>query len=629
MDRFLLSQKEKIWLVLTVLIVGFIGLATFTSLSLNGMKQQYRLSVDITNGSGVIEQTQVNLLKLANGLSSMDSNSVESTKNALSEIVMRGETNKIYLDSVGLGAKAKELVGLIDSYQLAMIPWLELRRELGFNADDGKLGKLKEFAMMIEQKINETGMVTLNSDFQAMIKTQQNYLLTPNEQNLKLFKRAKAGFTNMSNSYAMLDLYEKEFAAFSATFEDVANLSGQLGSIETQLYTDQEAVLKIIEQITSELGLISQRYQHSAAATADASLWSVLIACIVLAVMTIVIFITLSLSITRSLNQTNKALSLISKGDLSTRLPITNNNKDEFNQLAIGINQTCENLSELVKEVQSNSDALSINAEELNQGIDKVVLSQSDAVKQTQILASATEEVSVTTQEVSNNLELVSEVSKSSTQSAEDGGKVITLAIESIEEVGSILTHAATHIQQLEEASNKIDSVMEIINGIAEQTNLLALNAAIEAARAGDQGRGFAVVADEVRSLAVRTVEAVAEISSTIGTLKRESGEVIQYISKSEESMDVGRQRGHDAVQALAEITEKAEEANRQTEVIFISIRELATTSQSMASSMSQISTSMTSIAQSNNDLKITSQRVDKRSTTLNQKCLNFTLQVI
>src|SRR5690606_7669419 len=117
--------------------------------------------------------------------------------------------------------------------------------------------------------------------------------------------------------------------------------------------------------------------------------------------------------------------------------------------------------------------------------------------------------------------------------------------------VADILHSASGHITQLEEASAKIDSVMDIINGIAEQTNLLALNAAIEAARAGEQGRGFAVVADEVRSLAVRTVDAVSEISGTIETMKNESAEVIQYISNSGKTIEKGQQKGHEAINAL------------------------------------------------------------------------------
>lgn len=245
---------------------------------------------------------------------------------------------------------------------------------------------------------------------------------------------------------------------------------------------------------------------------------------------------------------------------------------------------------------------------------------------QTELLASATEEVSVTTQEVSNSLEFVAEISRSSTRSAEDGAKVIGAAIGSLDEVATILTSAAGHIQQLEDASAKVDSVMEIINGIAEQTNLLALNAAIEAARAGEQGRGFAVVADEVRSLAVRTVDAVSEISETIDTMKKESAEVIQYIGQSESSMASGRERGQEAMDALKTITDKADEASHQTEVIFRSIKELATTSQSMADNMTQISGAMKDLEENNEQLKAISAQVEGSASSLHTDCQRFNI---
>jgi methyl-accepting chemotaxis protein len=317
-------------------------------------------------------------------------------------------------------------------------------------------------------------------------------------------------------------------------------------------------------------------------------------------------------------------LKQVEKGDLSTRLSVSKNSRDEFNQLKKAINVSCENLGTLVDGVKGNSQQLSNNSGELDSSINQLRQHQSQVIEQTQLLASATEEVSVTTQEISGSLEYVATISKTSAESAHAGGEIIVDTIASFEQVGTILDDAATHIEQLEQASQKIDSVMEIINGIAEQTNLLALNAAIEAARAGDQGRGFAVVADEVRTLAVRTVQAVEEISSTIDAMKQESTQVIQFIAESDSSMQSGIAQGHQAKAALEEIMSKAQEASSQTEVIFASVKELATTSQSMASNMSQISESMRELEISSQNLKQTSDGVDKRSTELYQECAKF-----
>lgn len=626
MDMLALSQKQKVTLFLIVLTIGFAFLAFFTSERLSKMKSQYQSSADIGSGSLAIYQTQSRILTLGGTLDSMTGDKVATTKTRIEDIVMAISDNAKFLKQVGLVSQGDELTQSVMDFKSAVTPWLTLKQELGFNIDEGKLGQMKQTATIIEQKIAETGMVTLNSDFQAMVKAQQNYLLQPSEDNLKLFNRAMASFESMSNVYAMLELYEKEIEQYKQAFVRVSELSQQLGSVEKQLDAAKAKMTRLIGEITNELGGIGARYQNVAETTSTQTLWSILVACVVLAIFTIAIFAMQSASMSRSLNRTKEILNSVSKGDLSQRMVPSKNPNDEFNQLASSINQSCTNLGELVSGVQSSSLALSGNAAELNQGLDLLAHHQSEVLGQTQLLASATEEVSVTTQEVSNSLEFVADISRSSTDAAEEGAKVISAAIGSIEEVGAIMTAAAGHIQQLEEASAKVDSVMDIINGIAEQTNLLALNAAIEAARAGEQGRGFAVVADEVRSLAVRTVDAVSEISGTIDTMKKESAEVIQYIGQSESSMIAGRERGQEAMDALKMITDKTNEASHQTEVIFASIRELATTSQSMADNMTQISAAMKELEQNNDQLRKVSGVVEERSGSLNQDCLKFTI---
>ncbi|NOH71010.1 methyl-accepting chemotaxis protein [Vibrio pectenicida] len=626
MNTLALSQKQKVTLFLVVLTIGFITLAVFTSSRLAYLSEQYNHSGDISTGSISIYKTQSKILTLSSELDNLQGSQVSKAKEDIGSIVAAVNKDLSFLSTLGLQSYADELGKSIGDFEAAVNPWLALRQELGFNIDEGQLGELKKLASIIEQKIAETGMVTLNSDFQAMVKSQQNYLLQPNEKNLKLFNRSMGAFESMSNVYAMLDLYEKEIEQYKATFKRVSELSKQLGSVEQQLISTKMQLKTLIVAVTGELGAISDKYQSSAEKSSQQTVWSILVACIILAVFTITIFIMQSSSLSRSLVKTRKIIHNLSEGDLSKRMGLTKNPNDEFNRLAVSINESCENLGELVSGVQASSQALSGNAAELNKGLDLLAHHQSEVLGQTELLASATEEVSVTTQEVSGSLELVAEISRSSTQAAENGAQIIGIAIGSLEEVGTILTSAAGHIQKLEEASSKVDSVMDIINAIAEQTNLLALNAAIEAARAGEQGRGFAVVADEVRGLAVRTVDAVAEISETIDTMKKESAEVIQYIGQSEKSMTTGQEKGHEAMQAMHTITEKADDTSHQTDLIFSAIKELVTTSQSMADSMTQISSAMKELEQNNEQLRSVSQVVEQRAGSLNSDCQRFTI---
>lgn len=626
MDMFALSQKRKIQLFLTILTLGFVALATYTSSQLTLLINRYSQSSEVSLGAGQIAQTQVELLQLTGKLGQMNASQVNDIQSDMANLEQNVRHSGQTLVQFDFGSHADTMQQAVSALAQSLGPWLSVNAELGFSVEEGKLGQLKSLAKVIEQKIEETGMVTINSDFQAMIKTQQNYLLQPNEQNMKLFNRSMAMFANMSNSYGMLDLYEKELEQFKQTFLRVSELSQQVRSLERQLKSDQREAISQIQRAAQQLNTLASAQQQKAASSASKAQWSVLIASAVLAVLTIVIFLSLSLSLTQSLGRISNVIKAISQGDLSRRLTLSSNVNDEFNQLSQAVNGSCENLGKLVSHVQNSSHSLAGHAGELRVGLDKFAHHQGEILSQTQLLAAATEEVSLTTREVSCALESVTEISRASNQAAEDGGKIISEAIGSLEQVARILSSAASHISQLEEASSKIDSVMEIINGIAEQTNLLALNAAIEAARAGEQGRGFAVVADEVRSLAVRTVDAVREISGTIQTMKNESAEVIQYIGSSGETITIGQQKGHEAMDALKHITAKADEANQQTETILASMKELAATSQSMADNMIQISQAMRQLESNNGELRAVSQFVDDSSRQLSHECQKFSL---
>ncbi|CDZ92932.1 MULTISPECIES: methyl-accepting chemotaxis protein [Pseudomonadaceae] len=168
---------------------------------------------------------------------------------------------------------------------------------------------------------------------------------------------------------------------------------------------------------------------------------------------------------------------------------------------------------------------------------------------ETDMVASAMNEMSATVQEVARHATQTASASSGADEESRLGVRVATEALDGIEILIRDIENAAQVIKQVEADSVSIGMVLGVINGIAEQTNLLALNAAIEAARAGEQGRGFAVVADEVRTLASRTQKSTEEIQATIEQLQNG----VRNAVKAMEGAQVKAHAGSDSVAKVAQ----------------------------------------------------------------------------
>ena len=113
---------------------------------------------------------------------------------------------------------------------------------------------------------------------------------------------------------------------------------------------------------------------------------------------------------------------------------------------------------------------------------------------------------------------------------------LLSSVISNLDNISVQTQDARQAIKGLNEVGTNIKQFISDIQSIADQTNLLSLNAAIEAARAGESGRGFAVVADEVRTLAKRSGESSAEITTLVSTIISETQNVSDKIAASETS---------------------------------------------------------------------------------------------
>ncbi|MDH5601262.1 MAG: methyl-accepting chemotaxis protein [Gammaproteobacteria bacterium] len=250
------------------------------------------------------------------------------------------------------------------------------------------------------------------------------------------------------------------------------------------------------------------------------------------------------------------AMNEIAKGDGDLTKRLNEKGKDEIALLGKAFNLFAERVRQMVVQVSGSTSQLAAAAEEMSVITNETNQGVQQQQAETEMVATAMNEMTATVQEVARHATEASEAAKSADNEANDGKSVVQQTVASINSLASEIENATSVINKLETDSDAIGSILDVIRGIAEQTNLLALNAAIEAARAGEQGRGFAVVADEVRTLASRTQQSTQEIQNMIESLQSGSRSAVKVMELSQEQSKQSVDKALDAQKSLEAITD-------------------------------------------------------------------------
>lgn len=312
-----------------------------------------------------------------------------------------------------------------------------------------------------------------------------------------------------------LDLFGNSLAAVASTTGEQQRVKAEVREYDQQL---QQSLTAWERRMGETVDTADQRFLSGVSLFGLA----ILISSTLIALVTV-------RSVNKPIRDLMRFMTALGQGDLSRQVDVQR--EDEIGQLFHASQQTSDNLKALVGQLSQGIDQLSDTSAAMADHARRSHRFLSEQKLETDQVATATQEMSVSINEVASHAEEAAEAVGECDRQTETGGQRINRTIELSCDLADNVTKARGQIQSLKEESDQIDAIIVLISDVAQQTNLLALNAAIESARAGEAGRGFSVVADEVRNLSLRTQEATEKVNRLVRQLQAKATEALTQMN--------------------------------------------------------------------------------------------------
>lgn len=284
--------------------------------------------------------------------------------------------------------------------------------------------------------------------------------------------------------------------------------------------------------------------------------------------------------LTRIFRLFSDVISKVADRDLTQRINFPF--KDVFGRMAEAFNKMVEDIQGTIRQnletakyvaqeanqVSSAVEGATASIQQISASIQQIVGGTQGQAYQLNETLQITRDLSAAVQQIAANSQNAYNSSENAAHLAAKGAAEVEKAVHKMNKISETVTGSAQVVKTLNERSEQIGEIVNLITSIADQTNLLALNAAIEAARAGEHGRGFAVVADEVRKLAEGSGKAAQQIGDLIKEIQTETSMAVNSMVVGSKEVEEGVVIAGQAQIALREIVDTVEKSVRMVEEI-------------------------------------------------------------
>ncbi|MGO3346627.1 MAG: methyl-accepting chemotaxis protein [Marinomonas sp.] len=622
-----LSFRTKLIILLSAAITGFI---IVTIVALEGFNTQTATAEKfdtLTKVDKDLASLTITLMEEYEASANIDDGSYKSflnTLNSESDTALSTLDNNINAVTSPEGKALLNQVKLtLTDYDTSLEALIHQKQTIGFNGSSGLKGKISLLGSTVVEKISFLSLI--KQEFLTVREAEKDFIFEPTNTNKKSFMEQYKQFYEKVLDFGLDERFGDIINQYFAAMQNYDTSNNTLVTLQHNFDKAKKAFHQSRFSATDFMQDAVQQARQQARVSSEKASVGLIIVSLIVAISCSIMMISIGRNVNKTLNQIIADLSKIKSGDLTARLFVNHKRNDEFDSLCRSVNDMSESLDSVITDVAETTKGISGMVVELNSSVTNIASSNQSVSAQTSSLAAATEEISTTISSISITTDELSNESQHTYESAKVGAETINGAISSLASTISIVNQTSLQLNELGQLSQNIDAVIGMINDLASQTNLLALNAAIEAARAGEAGRGFSVVADEVRSLAEKTVDATAKITTIVGTIQTSTQTAIETMHSGQESLHAIESFSEKAGIAIREIEKNAKTSSASSTQMAHSIQEVAKTATHMSEEMDQIAQQLQQDNNYINNIKENTQDIHNQVTYLDSKTSVFT----